>query len=378
MPLAMSCGVCGGRQTSVLGRPVCQEGNAMTAQTPEGTLGAFSHGEHPIFAQLAKMSVDTLPNSELDPRTYHIVRLAALIAMDAAPASYLANLAVAREAGLTVQDAQGVCVAIAPIVGSSRVVDAAGNVLRAFGLAELAAEYVAEEDVTEEGAIEEGVRAEGSEEGTREGTGAGTGEGMREGAGGGAAGAVAGGAAGAGAATAIPGQRREEAATELGEDKIGEDRIEEGRLEESRIEQESAERVPEGRGPAGYAETTTEERFVEGSGAGGGAAMYEESREERFAGGPESAQGASGVTGAREAAEGRAEQGREERGGQGAGGQKADEPGTGEKQGFGEQVQGAKEKAQGAKEKLTGEGEKEETIEEKLRGKVSGWMKRDQ
>ncbi|MFD2078500.1 Carboxymuconolactone decarboxylase family protein [Actinopolymorpha cephalotaxi] len=342
----------------------------MTAQTPEGTLGAFSHGEHPIFAQLAQMNVDTLPNSELDPRTYHIVRLAALIAMDAAPASYLANLAVAREAGLTVQDAQGVCVAIAPIVGSSRVVDAAGNVLRAFGLAELAAEYV-EEDVTGEG------------------TGGGTARGA---AGGAAAGAAAGGAVGAGAATAIPDQRREEEGRfeegraeegRLGGDQIGEEKIEEGRLEESRIEQGGPGSTggtgsTEGRGPAGYAETTTEERFAEGSGAGGGAAMYEESTEERFVGAPEGERGASGVTGAREAAEGRVGEGRVEEGRESTEGVRDTAQGAGEKQGFGEQAQGAKEQAQGAKEKLTEEGEKEETIEEKVRGKVSGWMKRDQ
>ncbi|SDR81129.1 carboxymuconolactone decarboxylase family protein [Actinopolymorpha singaporensis] len=281
----------------------------MTAQTPEGTLGAFSHGEHPIFAQLAQMNVDTLPNSELDARTYHIARLAALIAMDAAPASYFANLAVAREAGLTVQDAQGVCVAIAPIVGSSRVVDAAGNVLRAFGLADLAAEYVREEDLTEEG-MEEGPvgrPVEGAGEGAAGGPAAG---------GAAAGGAAAGGAAGAGTATAIPGQRGEGAVTEpeegrLGESRLGEEKIEEGRREESRIEQ--------------------------GGPAGGGAATYEESREERFVGAPEGEQGASGVTGAREATEGRVEEGA-----------------------------------------ATGEGEKDETIEEKLRGKVSGWMKRDQ
>ncbi len=207
----------------------------MTAQTPEGTLGAFSHGEHPIFAQLAQMNVDTLPNSELDPLTYHIARLAALIAMDAAPASYLANLAVARDAGMTVEDAQGVCVAIAPIVGSSRVVDAAGNVLRAFGLAELAAEYV-EEDVTEEGkGVKEGEQGKDVKQGREEDTEGRAGGGE---AGGAAAGAAAGGAVGAGAASAIPGQRHQETGTEqrfaepTGETGEG---MREGRAEEGRL-----------------------------------------------------------------------------------------------------------------------------------------------
>ena len=112
----------------------------MKTQAPEQALGALAQGEHPVFEELARMHLETLPNSGLDERTYHLVRLAALIAMDAAPASYLATLAMAQEAGLTAEDAKGVCVAIAPIVGSARVVDAAGSVLRALGFAEAVTE----------------------------------------------------------------------------------------------------------------------------------------------------------------------------------------------------------------------------------------------
>ncbi|WP_020580146.1 carboxymuconolactone decarboxylase family protein [Actinopolymorpha alba] len=112
----------------------------MTTQTPERSLDALAHGERPVLEELAQMHLNTLSNSGLDERTYHFVRLAALIAMDAAPASYLANLAVARDAGMTAADVQGVAVAIAPIVGSARVVDAAGSIVRAFGFAEAAAE----------------------------------------------------------------------------------------------------------------------------------------------------------------------------------------------------------------------------------------------
>ncbi len=112
----------------------------MATHAPEHALDALAQGEHPVFEQLMQMHLETLPNSGLDERTYHLVRLAALIAMEAAPASYLANLAVARDAGLTAEDAQGVCVAIAPVVGSARVVDAAGSVLRGLGIAAAAAD----------------------------------------------------------------------------------------------------------------------------------------------------------------------------------------------------------------------------------------------
>jgi hypothetical protein len=54
--------------------------------------------------------------------------------MDAAPVSYLINLGLAAEVGVTLEEAQGTLIAIAPVVGSARVASAAGNVLRAFGL----------------------------------------------------------------------------------------------------------------------------------------------------------------------------------------------------------------------------------------------------
>lgn len=112
----------------------------MTTQTPERTLDAIAQGDFPVLEELTQMHLDTLERSGLDERTYHLVRLAALIAMESAPASYLINLAAAREAGLTAADAQAVCTAIAPIVGSARVVSAAGSVLRALVLKEAVSE----------------------------------------------------------------------------------------------------------------------------------------------------------------------------------------------------------------------------------------------
>ena len=51
------------------------------------------------------------------------------------PASYLLNLEAASDAGLTLEDAQGVLVAIAPIVGTARTVSAATAITEALGLA---------------------------------------------------------------------------------------------------------------------------------------------------------------------------------------------------------------------------------------------------
>ena len=64
-----------------------------------------------------------------------LARLAALIAVDAPPASYLANADATEKSGITADDIQEVMIAIAPIVGTARVVSAAGKILRALGLA---------------------------------------------------------------------------------------------------------------------------------------------------------------------------------------------------------------------------------------------------
>ena len=107
----------------------------MAKQTSQDRLDKVAHGDAPVLEQLAAMNLDTLQNSGLDERTYHLVRLAALVAIDAAPVSYLVNLGSAAEAGVTLDEGQGALVAIAPIVGSARVASAAGKILRAWGVA---------------------------------------------------------------------------------------------------------------------------------------------------------------------------------------------------------------------------------------------------
>ena len=120
-------------------------------RSAEENLGAVAQGERPVLEALVAMNLDTLALSSLDPTTYFLVRLAALVAIDGPPASYLANLGMAGDAGVTFEQIQGVLTAIAPIVGSPRVVSAAGNTLRALGLAELAGEMEAEAEADAEG-----------------------------------------------------------------------------------------------------------------------------------------------------------------------------------------------------------------------------------
>ncbi len=107
--------------------------------------------ETPLRDLLAGMTVASLDTSNLDPETLMMVRIAALAAVDAPPASYLLNLAAADAAGLSGDQVRDVFAAVAPIVGTARVVAAVGNVIRALGFAELVAERLAEEEEEEMG-----------------------------------------------------------------------------------------------------------------------------------------------------------------------------------------------------------------------------------
>ena len=91
--------------------------------------------ETPVLDLLATMTASSLEASSLDPATLMQVRIAALVAADAPPASYLLNLGAAGEAGVDADAVRQVLIAIAPIVGTPRVMAALGNIVRALGLA---------------------------------------------------------------------------------------------------------------------------------------------------------------------------------------------------------------------------------------------------
>jgi hypothetical protein len=91
--------------------------------------------ETPVLDLLAAMTADSLEATGLDAQTLMLVRFAALVAIDAPPASYMLNLAAASEAGLDAESARDVLTAIAPIVGTAKTVAALGKIVRALGLA---------------------------------------------------------------------------------------------------------------------------------------------------------------------------------------------------------------------------------------------------
>ncbi|MGO9161080.1 MAG: carboxymuconolactone decarboxylase family protein [Streptosporangiaceae bacterium] len=91
--------------------------------------------ETPVLDTLADITAASVEHNSLPPRELMMVRLAALIAVDAPAASYLLNAGAAQDSGVTAEDIQAVMIGVAPLVGTARVVSAGANILRALGLA---------------------------------------------------------------------------------------------------------------------------------------------------------------------------------------------------------------------------------------------------
>jgi hypothetical protein len=100
----------------------------------------------PVLDLLATMTADSLKVTRLDAKTLMLVRLAALVGVDAPPASYLLNLAAGHEIGLEAEDARNVLEAVAPIVGTPHVMSALTNIGKALGLAIEITELDSDED----------------------------------------------------------------------------------------------------------------------------------------------------------------------------------------------------------------------------------------
>ncbi|MEU0391210.1 carboxymuconolactone decarboxylase family protein [Streptomyces sp. NPDC006208] len=100
--------------------------------------------ETPVLDTLAAMTIDSVERCGLAPDMLMLTRIAALAASDAPPISYVAHIDPALKAGMNAEQLQDVLVAIAPIVGTARVMTAAGNIARALGIAIAVADAEAE------------------------------------------------------------------------------------------------------------------------------------------------------------------------------------------------------------------------------------------
>jgi 4-carboxymuconolactone decarboxylase len=93
-----------------------------------------STNETPLLDLLKDMTASSLDATNLDERTLMLVRIAALVAVDAPPVSYAMNLEAAGQVDVDAEQVRGVLAAIAPIVGTTRVVSATSSVAGALAL----------------------------------------------------------------------------------------------------------------------------------------------------------------------------------------------------------------------------------------------------
>lgn len=104
------------------------------AKETQATLASISGGREGALTTLAGTREQQLSAAGLDPRTFALVKIAAMIALDAPPASYAREINAALQDLVTPEDILGVLRAVAPQVGGPRVVAAAPELMLALGL----------------------------------------------------------------------------------------------------------------------------------------------------------------------------------------------------------------------------------------------------
>jgi hypothetical protein len=118
----------------------------------------------PVSDTLLAMTIASLENSDLGPRELMIARIAALVAVDAPAASYALNAVPAAESDISLDDVEDILIAVAPIVGTSRVVSAAAHIAQGLGFVIALAEAELEAELEAEAELEE-LEAEAESEG---------------------------------------------------------------------------------------------------------------------------------------------------------------------------------------------------------------------
>jgi 4-carboxymuconolactone decarboxylase len=110
------------------------ESGVLVDEATSQALSALAIGDAAVLGEAADMREHLRAGSGLDPKTFSLVKIGALVALDAAPASYMWQVKAALEAGASAQEILGVLAAVAPQTGMPRVVAAAPEIMVALGL----------------------------------------------------------------------------------------------------------------------------------------------------------------------------------------------------------------------------------------------------
>jgi 4-carboxymuconolactone decarboxylase len=98
------------------------------------TLTGVATGDASLLDEVLGLREAQMDSTGLDARTFALVKIAALIALDAPPASYAWQVGNALNDGASPEDILAVLRAVAPQVGGPRVVAAAPEIMLALGL----------------------------------------------------------------------------------------------------------------------------------------------------------------------------------------------------------------------------------------------------
>jgi 4-carboxymuconolactone decarboxylase len=95
---------------------------------------ALALGDTAVLGEASDLREQLRADSNLDAKTFALVKIAALVALDAPPASYLWQVRGAVLAGASAKEILGVLTAIAPQTGMPKVVAAAPEIMVALGM----------------------------------------------------------------------------------------------------------------------------------------------------------------------------------------------------------------------------------------------------
>lgn len=113
-----------------MGMPV----NAMVDEATRDALVGLAVGDTEVLQRAVDLREAEQHSSGLDPRTFGLVKIAALVALDSPPASYLWQVARALDAGTSPAEILGVLRAVASQVGGPKLVAAAPEIMVALGM----------------------------------------------------------------------------------------------------------------------------------------------------------------------------------------------------------------------------------------------------
>jgi 4-carboxymuconolactone decarboxylase len=117
-------------------RPTPQEGGRITAvaRDTREALAGISAGKLETLEGTLGLREEYRAATGLDERTFALVKIAALVAIDAPPASFAWQVANAVDVGVSPEEIVGVLRAVACEVGGPKVVAAAPEIMLALGL----------------------------------------------------------------------------------------------------------------------------------------------------------------------------------------------------------------------------------------------------